>query len=484
LHHAHGCSAEEKNVTNELDFNKTLVTVREFQGTLDRNYRRFKKESQILKDNPDAPDDLFLNPGITLVVPEDVVGSLNSSMTINWNKGDPLPEDMPDSGVVYGYNYKGTAFVAASWWKSALGWRTILYMAPHGGPQLKSEAVYAPFHGMPYIMEFLKLAKNPEFGFQEEVLEGIHFFRYSLPKNVTQNDLEKLPEFHLSPRSLPRYVHEIRKKRGVPRAMQDSTWWIADDLSTVVWDTVLTDTAPADVLEEDLPGPYGIMYFDGGTGLPLPCVPFYGPDSGTVQFLTINAVIWDQNFDRNELLIEKRPNRTNFTPICAANGSFLNYPDSSGGTFPLMTDGIGSPDWSIEHVLGFSRRTIGDLSEKLVKTALRLSRMDYFATNTPTFIEPATKSDRKKAKREGKAPDTIVVATLRRPRNQTHEDLVDSEGREFSHRWIVRGHNRKQLIGRRDNEERVYKNVWIAPYVKGPWDKPLVIKDKVNVWKR
>lgn len=471
-------------MTDEIDFTETLLTVREFQVTLDRNYQKFKLESQILKDNRDAPNDLFTNPAITLVIPEDVVGALSSSMTINWNKGDPLPENMPETGVVYGYNAKGTAFVAASWWKSALGWRTILYMAPHGYPQAKSEAVYAPFHGMPYIMEFLKLAENSEFGFTEEVIEDIHFFRYSLPKTVSQLELEKLPEFHLSPRALPRYVHEIRKKRSVPRAMKDSTWWIAEDLSAVVWDAVLSGTAPDDVLEEELPGPYGIMYFDGGAGLPLPCVPFYGPETGTVQFLTINAVIWDRNFDRNELLIEKRPNLTNFSPVCAVNGAFVSYPDSSGGNFPLMTDVIGSPDWSIEHVLGFSRRTISDLAEKLVKTTLRLSRMDYFADNTPTFVEPATKSERKKVKKEGKAPDTIVVATLRRPRTQSHEDLVDSEGREFSHRWIVRGHNRKQLIGKRGAEERVYKNVWIAPYVKGPWDKPLVIKDKVNVWKR
>lgn len=467
----------------DFDFTETLFTVLAFQEALDGNYQLFRKSSQGLKDSPDSPDDLFTNPKVQLVVPEDVLASLSSPMTINWNKGDPVA-DMPETGVVYGYDERGIATVAGAWWKGILGWRTILYMGPQTPHATQSEAIYALFHGMPYVMEFLKLAKMKEFGFTEEVRNDIHFFRYSIPKAVSQLELERLPEFHLQPRALPRYVHEVRKKRYVSRTVKDSTWWIAEDLSAVVWDAVLSGTTPEDLLDEELPEGFGVMYFDGGAGLPLPCVPFYGPESGTIQFLTINAVIWDWNLDRNELLIEKRPHKINFSPVCAVNGAFVSYPDSSGGTFPLMTDSIGSPDWAIEHVLGFGRRSISELSERLVKTALRLSRMDYFASNTPTFVEPATKSERKKAKKEGKAPNTIVVATLRRPRTQPHEDLVDSEGREYSHRWIVRGHNRKQMIGKRSNEEKVYKNVWIAPYVKGPWDRPLIIKDKVNVWKR
>lgn len=44
---------------------------------------------------------------------------------------------------------------------------------------------------------------------------------------------------------------------------------------------------------------------------------------------------------------------------------------------------------------------------------------------------------------------------------------------DWSHRWLVRGHWRNQACGPK-REKR--QTVWVTPYVKGPDDKPLVIK--------
>ncbi len=49
-----------------------------------------------------------------------------------------------------------------------------------------------------------------------------------------------------------------------------------------------------------------------------------------------------------------------------------------------------------------------------------------------------------------------------------------SGGREFSHRWLVRGHVREQWYP----SEKKHHAIFIPPYVKGPDGKPLIIKPK------
>lgn len=52
-----------------------------------------------------------------------------------------------------------------------------------------------------------------------------------------------------------------------------------------------------------------------------------------------------------------------------------------------------------------------------------------------------------------------------------------SEQRDWSHRWLVSGHWRHQPVGRRRQDRRL---TWISPHVKGPADKPLVVKEVVH----
>jgi hypothetical protein len=47
---------------------------------------------------------------------------------------------------------------------------------------------------------------------------------------------------------------------------------------------------------------------------------------------------------------------------------------------------------------------------------------------------------------------------------------------EWSHRWLVRGHWRWQAYGPGRTERR---RIWIAPFVKGPEDKPFAVTDRV-----
>lgn len=86
--------------------------------------------------------------------------------------------------------------------------------------------------------------------------------------------------------------------------------------------------------------------------------------------------------------------------------------------------------------------------------------------------------DRHAKKRMGRAnlPHRVTVVTLRRRSGRTAEgeSMV-----EWHHRWIVRGHWRQQPYKNKDTGEIYTQPIWIAPYVKGPEDKPLIQSDKV-----
>lgn len=74
----------------------------------------------------------------------------------------------------------------------------------------------------------------------------------------------------------------------------------------------------------------------------------------------------------------------------------------------------------------------------------------------------------------------VQVVTLRKERPTSDDEIADGTPIEWSHRWIVSGHWRNQYYP----SKGLHEPVWIEAYEKGPENKPLVIKDKVFVWKR
>jgi hypothetical protein len=88
------------------------------------------------------------------------------------------------------------------------------------------------------------------------------------------------------------------------------------------------------------------------------------------------------------------------------------------------------------------------------------------------------RAERRRHERAKLPEPSLNVLLLRRVR---HEKSTDDEPTEvaWSHRWLVQGHWRNQPYGPRDNPE--YRAKFIHGYVKGPEDKPLVVKDRVVV---
>lgn len=95
----------------------------------------------------------------------------------------------------------------------------------------------------------------------------------------------------------------------------------------------------------------------------------------------------------------------------------------------------------------------------------------------------ATRGVRKRAHKampDRPIPDVRVVTLRRYRQDDDHEVDPEMRGREYSHRFIVNAFWRRQWY---PSEQR-HKPKWIAPYVKGPKDKPLVIKETAYLWRR
>lgn len=76
-------------------------------------------------------------------------------------------------------------------------------------------------------------------------------------------------------------------------------------------------------------------------------------------------------------------------------------------------------------------------------------------------------------------PAELLIVRLRRlesmPKPETGGDRPD-----WSHRWLVSGHWRQQYYPSQGGNSPI----WINPHVKGPADRPLVVKERVTAWVR
>lgn len=89
--------------------------------------------------------------------------------------------------------------------------------------------------------------------------------------------------------------------------------------------------------------------------------------------------------------------------------------------------------------------------------------------------QQATRAEWRRAQRAGLPLDPVRIIDVRRAHRTStgnHHDV------EWSHRWIVRGHWRQQPVGPGRTQRRP---TWVPAHVKGPDDKPLVVRDTVHV---
>lgn len=107
------------------------------------------------------------------------------------------------------------------------------------------------------------------------------------------------------------------------------------------------------------------------------------------------------------------------------------------------------------------------------------------------LMQQPTLADRYPAERDKKAarsyaragrgePDVTIIDLRRRYRPGDDQPTEEQPGR-YSHRWVVSGHWRQQPYG---PGRELRQRIWIADYVKGPDGAPLMVRERVNVWRR
>jgi hypothetical protein len=165
--------------------------------------------------------------------------------------------------------------------------------------------------------------------------------------------------------------------------------------------------------------------------------------------------------------------------------SIICWQDSTSDRYGLpITGPLGRADWPYGHDTDtpldqVDPRGMPSIIEdrRLLATIWQLSSQ---ASITETVDQVPDRATRRRLERRGRpVPDVRIVNLAARHRAATaapggHRDV------EWTRRWIVSGHWRQQACGPGRTQHRP---VYIAPFIKGPEDKPLVVNEPVKVWR-
>ena len=120
------------------------------------------------------------------------------------------------------------------------------------------------------------------------------------------------------------------------------------------------------------------------------------------------------------------------------------------------------------------RYTGADEWWQLVQSCLRMMQQ-RIAVRVEGSLDRAS---RRRWEREGKPPPEVLIIRLRRPASPKHDGEPSTVN--WTHQWIVDGFWRDQWYP----SLQMHRQIYISPYVKGPADKPLVVKKRFYKWDR
>lgn len=267
---------------------------------------------------------------------------------------------------------------------------------------------------------------------------------------------------------------------GNAQSLREASCFHVSADMTVMIDYASRQLAADDVFRfELLPAERGFAYFaeplpvtdaDGLTYV-VRClqweVAFIRLDDGQ-EVRGLQVVYWVAPDDTGNAWMFKRERMREVTPFMRPlyphHFSFIPH-EAKVGSGDLRSDVEGGPDWLPEDIQGDATNIT-----RLVVAFLML--LDQTVTETEDAAVPRAAA--KRSARAGVAP-RVTVINLRRHAGsrKAGESLV-----EWTRRWPVRGHWRRQRYKAEDGAT-IFRKIWIAPYVKGPADKPIVVSKKV-----
>lgn len=238
------------------------------------------------------------------------------------------------------------------------------------------------------------------------------------------------------------------------------------------------------LMPEDLPSPYGLIYFEGLPAFrkfPTTAMTWGPCPEAAVRGIGLKGPgIWLSHYADLANLdgAEGAEYMRAITKAMPYPAPPLLYDSEGMAAFGKREDGdVGF--YRHEGTDGVVASTNQEIiasaaSLVVVKTAWLLMQQ---GVAEQAVMEP-DRAARKRLRREGHEPTPVRVIELRRPK--TGGGSSGESNREYHHRWITRGHWRQQWHPKR----QVHRPVWIAPHIKGPEGAPLIGGEKVYALKR
>ena len=290
-----------------------------------------------------------------------------------------------------------------------------------------------------------------------------------------------------------------------------SLWWVKDDMLDLV--LAAMKSIPADVTPAELTMPanqtYGFVVFQK---------PWVGLDAVSGEMQThVQAISWGPSQVQNELCLsysmynyldfgkgmsraemglaieqgllteghaeEIMRNGTNWDTGETETGYFLR-----GGAWAFL----GRSDWPMTERLDTFHIENRTMPLTVARRASLEEDRRFFSAfcalvnhrlSSEEIIHPQRQT-RRQAERAGiKAPSTVRYIRLREiVRKSTSEEKGETHI-ERTHRWFSRGHMGYRWYGPRNGKQEK-RLTYVNPSIKGPADKPLVIKTEVRTWVR
>jgi hypothetical protein len=279
-------------------------------------------------------------------------------------------------------------------------------------------------------------------------------------------DYETTPELHKKyPGHHPAEV--ITAAFGL--ALEDGETWFVDDEMVDVVEAGLAHWPGEKLLATDIPATEGIIYFERS----VYCKDKHG------KSLAYRGAVWTtrmpfqcRDSETDEI---SEPETTLFVALLGHGEDEDNY---SKGIAALKAGPESGSYLRGLHWYTFDYAAVGSKPKATQPSALLLVlwRIAHQMLGVK-YSERNPRSFRRDLDRWGMTDSDTVVVRLRRRRHEHGEPQGEAN---YSHRFIVSGHWRNQWYP----SMQEHRLRWIAPFVKGPEDMPLVVKQRVVVVER
>jgi len=254
-------------------------------------------------------------------------------------------------------------------------------------------------------------------------------------------------------------------------------WWVGTSACDLLFEAYKT-MPPATLTREFLPDEYGMVFFER---------PFTGLDADVDNTgnanVTLDLMTWGvgtvANMPALSMVSWSHLDEERF--IGPDPGNHVEIDALPGVTLPL-----GRSDWPLGHETDQSLPDVesGAAMASVIEDRRLLAALWQLSSQpsiTATEDSPPDRATRRRLERRKFAVPNVRIVNLAARHRAVSEGSGGSQSqREYTRRWMVEGHWRQQACGPQWSQHRP---TYIAPHIKGPEDKPLVLRDTVKVWR-